>query len=492
MGLVCMAATPAAAAPGDILVADFNAFPDGGGGVIRVDPVTGARTILSANGAPRTGPGFADPAGMALAPGGEVLVADLNAFGGPGGVIRVDPVTGARTTLSENLAPLGGPSFEDPSGIALDGNGDLLITDRSAFGGSSGGVMRVDRETGVRTAVSHNDAPAGGPSFVEPVGIALAPNGDIYVTDEDAFADNSGGVIRVDPVTGARTVVSANGAPAGGPSFVEPVGVLLGPDGDLLVVEEDGFADASGGVIRVDPTTGARTTVSANAAPAGSPSFRQPYGIALASDASLLVADFDAFPGSGGGVIRVDPVSGARRVVSALDEPAGGPSFVDPVGIAVIPGAPVTTPAPPLPPAAGRDTVAPVISAASVRPRVFAVVTRGRPGGRRRAPRGTSFRYVLSEPARVIFTIERKALGRKVGGRCLRPTRGNRGRRRCARYRRVGSFSQQGQARANRRRFGGRIARRSLRPGAYRASVRASDPARNRSRARRLYFRVVD
>lgn len=487
-----MAAPPAGAAPGDVLVTDFNAFPDGGGGVIRVDPVTGARTTLSANGAPPGGPGFADPAGLALAPGGEVLVADLNAFGGPGGVIRVDPRTGARTTLSENLMPFGGPSFHDPSGIAIDGNGDLLIADRSAFEGSSGGVIRVSRETGVRTAVSHNAAPAGGPSFVEPAGIALAPNGDILVTDEDAFAGSSGGVIRVDPVTGARTVVSANGAPAGGPSFVEPVGVVLAPDGDLLVVEEDGFADAAGGVIRVDPTTGARTLVSANDAPAGAPSFRQPYGIALSSDGAALVADFDAFPGSGGGVIRVDPVSGARRAVSALDEPAGGPSFVDPLGIAVTPRAPGSTPAPQLPPPAGPDTVAPVISAASVRPRKFSVAARDRPGGRRMVPRGTSFRYVLSEPARVIFTIDRKVLGRKVRGRCVRPTGRNSGRRRCVRYRRVSSFSQQGQERANRRRFSGRVGGRSLRAGAYRATVRAIDAAGNRSRARRLHFRVVD
>ena len=45
---------------------------------------------------------------------------------------------------------------------------------------------------------------------------------------------------------------------------------------------------------------------------------------------TILVADEDAFGGSGG-VIRVDPTTGAQTVVSS------GGNFVDPVGIAVVP-----------------------------------------------------------------------------------------------------------------------------------------------------------
>ena len=491
VGLALIGTLPAgaAAAGGDIFVADFNAFPDGGGGVIRVDPSTGARSTISANAAPPGAPGFADPAGIVRTAGGDLLVADLNAFGGPGGVLRVDPVTGARTTVSENLAPLGGPSFGDPSGIAIDRNGDLLIADRSAFADSTGGVIRVDRDTGVRTAVSHNAAPTGGPSFAEPVGIALASDGSILVTDEDAFADASGGVIRVDPATGQRTTVSANGAPAGGPSFVEPVGLVVAPDGRLLVVEEDGFADAAGGVIAVDPVTGARTTVSANGAPPGGPAFRQPYGAAAAPDGSLLVADFDAFTDAGGGVIRVDRAGGARRTVSANDAPAGGPQFADPTGIALAPTAPPKAPPPEPDLGAARDEVAPVIRSASIRPRAFAAAGRRRVG--RRMPRGATLRFSLSEAARVVFLVERKAPGRRVGKRCRRPAAGNRGRRACVRLVRAGSFAKRGRSGANRTRFTGRVAGRRLRPGRYRVTLRATDAALNRSRARRLSFRVV-
>ena len=54
LGLAVIGTLPAGAvaAGGDIFVADFNAFSDGGGGVIRLDRSTGARSTLSANVAP--------------------------------------------------------------------------------------------------------------------------------------------------------------------------------------------------------------------------------------------------------------------------------------------------------------------------------------------------------------------------------------------------------------------------------------------------------
>ena len=151
---------------------------------------------------------------VAHATPGDVYVADPDAFGGNGGVIRVDPTTGARTTVSENTAPAGAPRFADPRGIVVAANGDILVADPGAFGGS-GGVIRVDPTTGARTTVSENTAPAGGPSFVEPRGIAVAANGDILVADLDAFGGN-GGVIRVDPTTGAAPPSLRTRRPPGG------------------------------------------------------------------------------------------------------------------------------------------------------------------------------------------------------------------------------------------------------------------------------------
>src|SRR6266540_1747499 len=103
-------------------------------------PATGAQTVVSSGGF------FSGPTGIALAPNGDLLVVDVDAFGGSGGVIRVDPATGAQTVVSS------GGFFVDPVEIALAGNGDLLVTDYNAFGGG-GGVIRVDPVTGAQTVV---------------------------------------------------------------------------------------------------------------------------------------------------------------------------------------------------------------------------------------------------------------------------------------------------------------------------------------------------
>ena len=108
-----------------------------------------------------------------------------------------------------------------------------------------------------------------------------------------------------------------------------------------------------------------------------------------------------------------------------------------------------------------------------------------------RAKRGTAFGYTLSEAARVVFTIERATVGRRVGRRCRRRTRSNRNRRRCTRYVRAGRFAKRSAASANRHPFSGRIGGRSLRPGKYRATLVATDAAGNRSASRRLNFKVV-
>ena len=342
---VLAVANPAHAAVGDVYVVDDEAF-GGTGGVIKVDPVTGARTTISSN-ASATGPPFAGPEGIVVAPDGSILVGDYDAFaGGGGGVIRVDPATGTRTAVSENGAPTGGPSFVDPSGLAVDSAGRIVVADASAV------VIRVDPVSGVRTAVSQNAAPAGGPSFDNPVGIAIEADGDILVVDSGAFG-GTGGVIRVDPVTGARTTVSENSSPAGGPSFDHPLGIELEPDGDILVTESDGFG-GTGGVIRVDPVTGARATVTSNALIAG-PALDAPFGIAVEQGGQVLVADSDAFGGNGG-VLRVDPVSGARTAVSENAAPSGAPSFASPAEIAIESG-PVVPPIPVVPPT--EDKTAP-------------------------------------------------------------------------------------------------------------------------------------
>jgi hypothetical protein len=140
------------------------------------------------------------------------------------------------------------------------------------------------------------------------------------------------------------------------------------------------------------------------------------------------------------------------------------------------------------------DRTAPTISGLALSNTRFRVAPGATPvsARARRVPLGTTFRYSLSERARVTITIERARPGRRVGRRCVRPTRSNRRRRRCTRYVRAGALTRRNQGPGRvRTRFSGRIGRRKLAPGRYRATLGATDAAGNRAAVRRVSFTIV-
>jgi hypothetical protein len=108
------------------------------------------------------------------------------------------------------------------------------------------------------------------------------------------------------------------------------------------------------------------------------------------------------------------------------------------------------------------------------------------------APRGSAFRFRLSEAATVKIAIQRALPGRRVGKSCRRATRKLRKRRKCTRYVARGTLTRRNLKAGSRRvSFSGRIGRSALKVGGYRATVSATDAAKNRSRTRRTSFRVV-
>ena len=140
------------------------------------------------------------------------------------------------------------------------------------------------------------------------------------------------------------------------------------------------------------------------------------------------------------------------------------------------------------------DRTAPVFVQASLSPSRWAVDLKGpieTPVLARRAHKGTTFIYYLSEPARVVVTVERTLTGRKVGTACRKPARSNRARKRCTRFQLFGRFAQQGVTGRNTRPFSGKLGGLRLTPGKYRVGLVATDPAGNASRVTHLSFTVV-
>jgi hemin uptake protein HemP len=79
--------------------------------------------------------------GIDIESGGAIVVSDGGAFGGEAHVYRVDPVSGARSTVSS------GGLLAGTGTIAVAADGDLYVTEQTA-------IIRVSPITGAQSVVS--------------------------------------------------------------------------------------------------------------------------------------------------------------------------------------------------------------------------------------------------------------------------------------------------------------------------------------------------
>ena len=282
--------------PYQILVVDPSAA-GGDGAVIAVDPTTGMQSVLSSGG------NFVDPTGIAVAKDGNIYVSDLGPVGGTGAVIRVNPVSGAQTVVSS------GGQINRPNDITIDTDGSLLVADTGDYVGIPAKLFRVDSSTGAQTLISSAGA------FISPTGVVVNQAGDILVIDKDAFPPNfRGGIFRVDRATGIQTTL-----------FNSPVS--LGSEPARMVIESAGTALASNIdgtlIFRVNLSTGSFTTLAANGL------LSSPSGVVIAPDGRLIVANYSTFGTANGSIVALNTTSGAQSMI------ATGGKFVDPFGVAI-------------------------------------------------------------------------------------------------------------------------------------------------------------
>jgi sugar lactone lactonase YvrE len=257
----------AIAGNGDVFVSDQGCCAGGTGGVVRVDPADGQQTVVAQGG---NFSGISDFAfGIAIAPTGDLFVTSSNCCGVPGevGVIRVNPAD-PDLAINQTVVAKGG-QLGVPIGIAIAGNGDLLVADVE-------GVIRVNPAN--PDLATNQTMVSTGQHFSTPSGIAIGMSGDLFVIDSSCCG-GQGGVIRVNPVNGNpndnQTVVSA------GHNFSEPSGIAIGANGHLLVTDPM-CCGGQGGVIRVDPVDGRQAVVAQGDKVGGA------YGIAIAPLSSGL------------------------------------------------------------------------------------------------------------------------------------------------------------------------------------------------------------
>ncbi len=287
----------------------------------RVDASSGVITTVAGNGSvsfsgdggPATSASLAFPVAVVVDSAGNLFIVDQ----GHQRIRRVDAATSIITTVAGtgcvSFSGDGGPatsaSLANPSGVAVDGAGNLFIGDAV-----NRRIRRVDGATSIITTVagtgtqgfSGDGGPATSAQLGNPFGVALDSAGTLFIADQlnhrirrvDAGADGQ--------VTGALdetiTTVAGNGLSGfsgdGGPAtstrLGNPFGVMTDSAGNLFISDTTNQR-----IRRVDAATGVITTVAGTGVfgfngdgiPATSAHLTRPSRVAVDSAGNLFIAD---------------------------------------------------------------------------------------------------------------------------------------------------------------------------------------------------------
>ncbi len=287
---------------------------------------------------------FSFPNSLALDSAGNLYVADeLNH------VIRKVTSTGTVSTFA-GLAGTSGSvdgtgsaaRFSSPTGVAVDGSGNVYVTDYANFLirkiSSSGVVTTVAGVVGMAGALDglgYNLTPA---LFSSPSATAVDTLGNVYV------ADTANNLIRRIDATGVVSTLAGNSSALGrldgtgtGASFNAPSGVATAPNGNVYV------ADTANHLIRLVTASGIVTTFAGTGGTAGNvdglgtaASFNLPSAVAVDAGYNVYVADY------GNNTIRKIAPGGAVTTLAGIAGSAGSKdgvgnaaTFNHPRGIAV-------------------------------------------------------------------------------------------------------------------------------------------------------------
>ncbi|KAF0178004.1 MAG: NHL repeat-containing protein [Limisphaerales bacterium] len=285
---------------------------------------------------------FNDPAGIAIAADGTIFVADNQNH-----AIRRIGTNGVVTTLAGLPGTPGSADgtgstarFDSPTSLALGPDGALFVSDTGNHT-----IRRINTDGTVTTFAGFAGMAdyTNGPTtttncFSLPLGLAVASDGTVFV------ADSGNHVIRTITSNGIASILAGNPRTFGfadgtgtNAFFNSPVGLALAPDGSLFV------SDANNFTLRRVTADGVVTTLAGAAGqdgsadgPAASARFGKPAELALAPNGTLYIADaahhaIRRLTPDG----RVSTIAGLVGADGAADGANGLARFFNPYGLAI-------------------------------------------------------------------------------------------------------------------------------------------------------------
>jgi RHS repeat-associated protein len=235
------------------------------------------------------------PDGVTVAPDGSVLVTDdQQGMADLGRLLRIS--TEGEVTIVAGDAAEGEAAdlvLGSPQGIAMRDDGTIVVSDFALDA-----VREIAPDGSFRTLIGPtDDDPVVEANLTELDGIALGQRGELFIVNGPQVLRFEGDDLTVFAGTGeapaSDDVISPEAAPATDVDLAEPSGLAVAPDGSVFISERAGNR-----VRRVDPngsiTTFAGTGVagfSGDGLEALAAQLDGPRGLALSPDGSLYIAD---------------------------------------------------------------------------------------------------------------------------------------------------------------------------------------------------------
>jgi uncharacterized repeat protein (TIGR03803 family) len=312
------------------------------GTVFSVNPTTGAEAVVYSFCCDPTGPDGAGPQAGLIRVGGKLFgttsYAGDGIDDGEGTVFSVNPTTGAETVVHSFWTQQNPTDGYDPEAALIDVGGKLYGTTYwggANGGGGSGTVFSVNPTTGAETVVYSFCSQTNCTDGANPVAGLIDVGGKLYGTtyfggSGTGCGGGCGTVFKIDPTTGMETVLhSFQGYPTDGE---ESRAGLIDVGGKLYGTTLGGGANDAGTVFKVNPTTGAESVVySFQGSTAGDGAFPEAalidvggtlYGTTYAGGISTT-CPVNAEVGCGT-VFSLNPTTGAETVLYSFCSQGGG------------------------------------------------------------------------------------------------------------------------------------------------------------------------
>jgi hypothetical protein len=259
------------------------------------------------------GSGLNTPVASAVDGAGNVYVVD-NASGAPV-VVKVAAGTGTQTIIGNCPNTTFACTLQDPFAVAVDGAGNVYIADH----GSYSEVIEVSADGSTQSVVGGGSCvpvvdPRPSCHLDSPTGVAVDGAGNVYISD-NSVKFQSPKVVKVPADGSAQSYISPSSWVTGTTPH-SPMGIAIDAAGNLYVTD-DGNASASPAIpsqVVMVPVGGAPVTINTGSAC----SLSTPVGVAVDAAGNLYIADPNNHC-----VVKVPPSGTPSNVGNGLVNPQG-------------------------------------------------------------------------------------------------------------------------------------------------------------------------